>query len=74
MSRKKPHILEDNEWHNYAWVYNNGKAKLYMDGKLYTRREGITLEYWYKNSAKSMADFLDDMRLSKIARKIRVRK
>ena len=66
---KKTHILEDNVWHNYAWVYDNGKTRLFVDGQFYKGKEGITLDYWFKNNPNFVLRFLDEMRMSSVARK-----
>lgn len=69
------HILEDNKWHGYAWVYNKGKTILYVDGKPYKGKEGITIDFFGRFGAKtSIGDklkFIDELRISKCARRIR---
>lgn len=70
----KKHIMEDGKWHLYAWVYNKGRVILYVDGKVYKGKLGITSEYWLKGRPKKekgvLGDF-DELRISKCARRIK---
>lgn len=76
---KKRHILTDKKWHAYAWVYKGkGKTVLYVDGKPYRGKEGITVDYFFrggtKNGLKDIQTFLDELRISKCARRKITRK
>lgn len=60
------HILQDNKWHNYGWVYSGKTVRLYIDGKLFKGKLPMTIQYWFKGGAKVG---LSELRISKCARR-----
>ena len=65
----KKHILEQENWHHYAWVHKFGKTSLYLDGKKSNIKDNMTIDYWF--CLKKGLSGIDELRISKCARKIK---
>jgi len=69
MLRKKTHILNSKKWHMYSWVYDGKKSVLYVDGKLFKKNMPMTTEYWFNKSKGIHAPGIDELRISRCARR-----
>ena len=53
----------------YSWVYDGKKSVLYVDGKLFKKNMPMTTEYWFNKSKGIHAPGIDELRISRCARR-----